>query len=148
MDKDFIIEQLKRQINQTDVKPELRKIGRVVEVGDGIARVTGLDDIMMSEMVRFSSEEIDAKGDLYGVVLNLEEGQVGVVVIGEVDRVKEGDQVEATGQILSVPVGEEMIGRVVNPVGMAIDGGDEIKSKTFYPLEKKATGVMARKGVS
>lgn len=148
MDKDFIIEQLKRQINQTDVKPELRKIGRVVEVGDGIARVTGLDDIMMSEMVRFSSEEIDAKGDLYGVALNLEEGQVGVVVIGEVDRVKEGDQVEATGQILSVPVGEEMIGRVVNPVGMAIDGGDEIKSKTFYPLEKKATGVMARKGVS
>ena len=127
MDKDFIIEQLKRQINQTDVKPELRKIGRVVEVGDGIARVTGLDDIMMSEMVRFSSEEIDAKGDLYGVALNLEEGQVGVVVIGEVDRVKEGDQVEATGQILSVPVGEEMIGRVVNPVGMAIDGGDEIQ---------------------
>ncbi|HHX58200.1 MAG TPA: F0F1 ATP synthase subunit alpha [Candidatus Moranbacteria bacterium] len=148
MDKDFIIEQLKRQINQTGVDPEVKKIGRVVEVGDGIARVVGLDDVMMSEMIRFSNDKKTAKEDLYGVALNLEDGQVGVVIIGEVDQVKEGDQVEATGQILSVPVGEQMIGRVINPVGRAVDGGEEIKTGNFYPLEKKAAGVMARKGVS
>ena len=150
MNKDYIVEQLKKQIEGTDLSPETKKIGTVIEVGDGIAKIDGLDEAMMSEMVKFeiSNKENDEKEDLFGVVLNLEEGQVGVVVIGEVDKIKEGMTVVSTGKILSVPVSEQMVGRVLNPIGQTIDGEDEISSDKFYPIDKIAAGVMARAGVN
>ncbi len=148
MNKDYIVEQLKKQIQDADLSPETKKIGTVIEVGDGIAKIDGLDEAMMSEMVKFEVDKTEGETDLFGVVLNLEEGQVGVVVIGEVDKIKEGMTVVSTGKILSVPVSEQMIGRVINPIGQAIDGGEEISTDTYYPIEKIAAGVMAREGVN
>ena len=147
MNKDFIIEQLKKQISETDVSAETKKVGTVVEVGDGIARIVGLDDTMMAEMIRFEVEKGKDEEDLYGVALNLEEGTVGAIVIGDVDRIKEGTTVSSTGKILSVPVSDNMVGRVVNPVGQTIDGDDPIETKEFYPMEKIAPGVITREGV-
>jgi len=146
MSKNYIIEQLKKQIQGADLTPEARKVGTVVEVGDGIAKVSGLEEAMMSEMVLFRGA--DSEEELFGVALNLEEGQVGVVVIGESDAVKEGDQVELTGRILSVPVSDQMVGRVIDPLGQTIDEEAPVKTDKFYPIEKIAPGVMARKGVS
>lgn len=148
MNKDFIIEQLKKQIAGADVSPESKKVGTVVEVGDGIAKVVGLDEAMMSEMVKFEVDKSSGEEDLFGVALNLEEGQVGVVVIGEVDKVKEGMTVVSTGKILSVPVSEKMIGRVINPIGQVIDGEGQIESDEYYPIEKIAPGVITREGVN
>lgn len=142
--KDYILEQLKKQIQGADLSAQKKKVGTVVEVGDGIARITGLDDVMMNEMIKFS------KGDkeLYGVALNLEQGAVGAMIIGESDAVREGDQVEATGRILSVPVTEKMIGRVIDPIGQPVDGEGQIESDKFYPIEKIAPGVMTRQSVN
>lgn len=145
MDKDYIIDELKKQIVELDTSSELRKVGEVLEVGDGVAKVAGLDDLMMSEMVKFETEDEE---DLFGVALNLEEGRIGVIIIGEVSRVKEGMKVSATGKILSVPVSDEMIGRVLNPIGKTIDGGEPVKSDKYYPIEKIAPGVMTRAGVN
>ncbi len=147
MDKDFIIEQLKKQISETDTSAETKKVGTVVEVGDGIARIVGLDDAMMAEMIRFNVEKGKSEDDLFGVAMNLEEGQVGVIIIGDDSKIKEGTEVQSTGKILSVPVNEKMIGRVINPIGQAIDGEDQIVAEEFYPLEKIAPGVMTREGV-
>jgi len=140
MNKDFIIEQLKKQIEgyQNEVKTE--KVGKVIEVGDGVARVSGLSDLMASEMVEFPNGEI-------GVALNLEEDRVGIMVLGNYLGIKEGDDVKATGKILSIPVSESMIGRVINPLGVAMDGKGEIKSDKYYPVEKIAPGVITRKSV-
>lgn len=148
MDKDYIIEQLKKQISETDTAPETKKIGTVIEVGDGIAKIIGLDDVMMSEMVKFEIDKKAGEEDLFGVTLNLEENQVGVIVIGDVEKIKEGTTVASTGKILSVPVTEQMLGRVINPIGQSIDGGDPIVSETFYPIEKIAPGVIARESVN
>ncbi len=145
MNKDHIIDELKKQIADIDTSSELKKVGKVLEVGDGVAKVAGLDDLMMSEMVKFETEEGD---DLFGVALNLEDGSIGVIVIGEVSRVKEGTKVLATGKILSIPVSDELIGRVVDPIGKIIDDGDQIKSDKYYPIEKIAPGVMTRAGVN
>ncbi len=144
MNKDYIIEQLKKQISATDISVESKKIGRVLEVGDGIAKISGLDDVMMSEMVKFTTEK---KEVLFGVALNLEEGQVGVVIIGDDNLVKEGGMVESTGKILSIPVSEKMIGRVINPIGESIDGGSAIDAEKTYPIEKIAPGVISRESV-
>jgi len=146
MDKNQIIEELKRQILGTDMKATLSKVGQVSEVADGVAKVTGLNDVMMSEMVKFQTTE-DNKGDVYGVALNLEEGVTGVVIIGNAELVKEGTSVSGTGKILSVPVGEKMIGRIVNPVGQPIDGKGEIDAVAEYPVEKIAPGVITRQSV-
>lgn len=147
MNKDHIIEQLKKQISGTDVSAENEKTGTVVEVGDGIAQIVGLDDVMMSEMIKFKIEKGSEEEDVFGVTLNLEEGTVGAIIIGEVDRIKEGTTVVSTGKILSVPVDEKMIGRVIDPMGKTIDGEEEIKTDNYYPLEKIAPGVIAREGV-
>jgi len=146
MNKDQIIEQLKQQISGVDVSAKSKEVGTVVEVGDGIARIVGLDDVMMSEMIIFEIEEKSGE-ELYGVTLNLEDGSVGAIVIGEVDKIKEGTTVVSTGKILSVPVDEKMIGRVIDPVGKTIDDGEEIKTDKYYPLEKIAPGVITREGV-
>lgn len=138
--KNDILKQVQEQINQFQVKLEKEKIGTVIEVGDGIAKVTGLSEVMASEMVVFEN-------GARGVALNLEEGIVGIIILGEFAGVREGMTVKGTGQILSVPVGEAMVGRVVNALGEAIDGKGPIKSKKVYPIEKIAPGVMKRKSV-
>ena len=141
MSKDHIIEQLKKQLENFEVVTKTEKVGTVVEVGDGVAKISGLSEAMASEMLEFP-------GGVFGVALNLEEGSVGAMILGDYTGIKEGDTVKSTGKILSVPVGEMMIGRVVNPLGEAIDGKGEVKSETFYPVEKIAPGVITRKSVS
>lgn len=142
--KDFIIEQLKGQI--ADYKKEAKEstVGEVLEIGDGIAKVSGLDDVMMSEMLEIKTED----GVAYGVALNLEEDNVGVIILGDFEGIKEGDQVTATKKILEVPVGEAVIGRVINPLGQALDGKGKIETNDHYPIEKIAPGVIARESVS
>ncbi|NCN21892.1 F0F1 ATP synthase subunit alpha [Candidatus Falkowbacteria bacterium] len=141
--KDFIVEELKRQIE--GFKPEAgeKLFGRVMEVGDGIALVSGLSEVMMSEMLEFKT----SAGSVYGVVLNLNEGNVGSIVLGDALKIKEGDEVIATKRILEVPVGEAMIGRVVNPLGVPLDQKEEIKADKYYPIEKVAPGVISRESV-
>ena len=140
MTKNHIVENLRKQIEkfQADIKTE--KVGHVVEVFDGIARVSGLSDLKASEMVSFASGAM-------GVALNLDEDSVGVIVLGDFFNIKEGEEVKATGQILSVPVSDKQIGRVLNALGMPIDGKGEIKATQFNPVEKVASGVMSRQGV-
>lgn len=138
--KDFIVEQLKKQIEGFKSETSTEKIGTVIEVSDGVARISGLTDLMASEMVEFPNGEI-------GVALNLEEDRVGVMILGSYLGVKEGDEVKATGKILSIPVGDAVIGRVVSPLGMPVDGKGEIKTDKFYPVEKIAPGVITRKSV-
>jgi F-type H+-transporting ATPase subunit alpha len=138
--KDFIIEQLKKQIEEFAAVTSTEKVGKVIEVGDGVARISGLSDLMASEMVEFPNGEI-------GVALNLEEDRVGAMVLGNYLGIKEGDEVKATGKILSIPVGDGVIGRVVNPLGQPVDGKGDIKSDKFYPVEKIAPGVITRKSV-
>lgn len=147
MNKDYIIESLKKQILETDTKLETKKIGRVVEVGDGVAKIIGLDEAMMSEMIRFENDRKD-KSEVFGVVMNLEEGSVGTVVIGNIEKIKEGDTAVSMGKVLSVPATEKMMGRVINPVGEAIDGKGAIEFEKTYPIEKIAPGVITREGVN
>ncbi|MFA6193768.1 MAG: F0F1 ATP synthase subunit alpha [Parcubacteria group bacterium] len=143
MQKDFIIETLKNQISGFKAETKSEKVGRVIEVGDGIARISGLSDAMASEMLEFSG-----KGEpIYGVALNLEEDQIGAMILGEYEKIKEGDMVKSTGKILSVPVGETIVGRVVNPLGAPIDGKGDIKADKSYPIEKIAAGVIERESV-
>ncbi|MDP1709555.1 MAG: F0F1 ATP synthase subunit alpha [Candidatus Komeilibacteria bacterium] len=136
-----IVEQLKKQITDFEKDVQVEEVGSVIEIGDGIARMSGLAKCQASEMLEFPNKT-------FGVVLNLEEETIGAVLLGEYSHIKEGDTVKRTGRILSVPVGEELIGRVVNPLGEPIDGGAPIKSKNFYPIERIAPGVMTRQGVS
>ncbi|MBI2050900.1 MAG: F0F1 ATP synthase subunit alpha [Parcubacteria group bacterium] len=136
-----IVEQLKKQIEGFESAVHVEEVGAVIEVGDGIARLSGLTRCQFNEMLEFP-------GATFGVALNLEEETIGAVLLGEYAHIKEGDTVKRTGRILSVPVGEELIGRVVNPLGAPIDGGSPIKSKKFYPIERIAPGVATRQGVS
>ena len=113
----------------------------MVEVGDGIARIAGLAHAQSMEMLEFT-------GGIFGVALNLEEDQVGAMILGEDEGIKEGDTVKATGRVLSVPVGEELVGRVVNALGQPLDGAGAIATKTTAPVEKIASGVIARQSVT
>ncbi len=135
-----IITQLKSRIESFRTEAKLESVGNVIQVGDGIAKVTGLSSVKASEMLEFP-------GGIIGVALNLEQDFVGVVLLGDEKGIKEGDKVKATGKILSVPVGEGLIGRVVNPLGEPLDGKGPIKSEKFYPVEKIAPGVIERKSV-
>lgn len=139
--KDHVIEELKKQIENFQTATQTEKVGTVIEVGDGVAKISGLSEVMASEMLDFGN-------GISGVALNLEEGQIGAMILGTYEGIKEGDTVKATGQILSVPVGESLIGRVVNPLGEAVDGKGAIKSEKSYPVEKIAPGVITRKSVS
>ncbi len=151
---EHIVEKLKKQITEFAPKTRSEKIGVVVSAADGIAEVDGLDDVMMGEMVLFDlsegkSLEASLEGvELLGMALNLEEETVKVVILGDATRVKEGMTVRATGSILSIPVGPELVGRVVDPLGEAIDGGLPIVTKSRNPIERKAYGVIERKSVS
>ncbi len=136
-----LIEELKKEIAQFHHAAEREAIGTVLEVGDGVARVAGLSEVMASEMVEFENGAL-------GVALNLEESEVGIMILGEIGDIHEGMKVKATGRILSVPVSEKIIGRVVNALGQPIDGKGEVKSDTFYPVEKIAPGVITRQSVN
>ncbi len=141
LSKAHIVEQLKKEFGKIETKPTIEKIGRVVEVGDGIAIISGLDEVMSQEIIEFSNGE-------FGVALNLNENTVGVIIFGDYESIKEGDEVKSTGRILSIPVDDSIVGRVVNPLGQALDGQGEIKSKKFYPIEKIAPGVVTRQSVN
>lgn len=135
-----IVENLKKEIENFSLQVKSEKVGKVVEVFDGIAKVTGLRDVKSSEMVSFAGGEV-------GVVLNLEENTVGIIVLGDFSKIKEGDIVTPTSKILEVPVGDAQIGRVLNALGAPIDGKGQIKSVQNYPIEKVAPGVVTRQGV-
>ncbi|MDD3301265.1 MAG: F0F1 ATP synthase subunit alpha [Patescibacteria group bacterium] len=142
--KDFIIEQLKTEISGFKAEISEKSVGRVLKISDGIALVSGLSEAMMSEILIFKTSH----GEVSGVALNLEENLVGAIILGEFSNIKEGDEVLATKRILEVPVGEAMIGRVVNPLGEAMDGKGKIETKDFYPVEKIAPGVITRASVN
>lgn len=131
---------IKSQIQSFEKDLQTESVGTVISVGDGIALVHGLDNAMSGELLAFDN-------DIYGMALNLEKDHVGVIILDESTAIKEGDTVKTTGRILEVPVGPEMVGRVVNPLGQAIDGMGSIPINKTRPIEKKAPGVMTRKSV-
>ncbi len=137
---DEISRVLLSQIENFDAVANVSETGYVISVGDGIARIYGLENVMAGELVEFGPKTV-------GIALNLEEDQVGVVLLGEFEDVKEGDQVRRTGRIISIPVGEAMIGRVVNALGQPLDGKGAIETKDFNPLERLAPGVVDRQPV-
>lgn len=152
---EHVVEKLKKQIIDFTPKAQQEKVGVVVSAADGIAEIDGLDDVMMSEMVMFDTNEgrtleesLQDGNALLGMALNLEEDSVKVVVLGDSTKIKEGMLVKATGRILSIPVGKELIGRVVDPLGAAIDGGLPIVTAQQNPIERKAYGVIERKSVN
>ena len=133
---------IKSKIENYESSIEVSNVGSVLEIGDGIARIYGLRNVMANELVEFQ----DGKGTL-GITLNLEEDNVGVVILGEYQHIKEGMSVKTTGRIASVPVGDGLIGRIVNPTGAPIDGKGDISSDKTRPIEKVAAGIVARKSV-
>ncbi|MBW6440601.1 F0F1 ATP synthase subunit alpha [Patescibacteria group bacterium] len=135
-----IIENLKQQIAQTKLETQVEKVGKVVKIADGVATLNGLTEVMSGELLEFPN-------NIFGVALNLEEDSIGAMILGNYLKIKEGDVVKSTGRIMEVPVGENMIGRVVNALGVPIDGKGEIKTDKFYPVENTAPGVITRKSV-
>jgi len=137
---DEISSLIQKQIEGFDGNIELKETGRVISVGDGIARIHGLENAMSGELLSFP-------GNLVGMVLNLEEDNVGAILLGFDNDIKEGDEVKRTGRIMEVPIGPEMVGRVVNSLGEPIDGKGPIKTEKFGPIERIAPGVIERKSV-
>ena len=131
---------LRSQIENYESEMSVTDVGTVLQIGDGIALIHGLNDVMAGELIEF-------KSGVLGLAQNLEESNVGVVILGPYQDIKEGDEVKRTGRVMEVPVGEEMVGRVVNPLGQPIDGQGPINTSKTRPVEKKATGVMDRKSV-
>jgi F-type H+-transporting ATPase subunit alpha len=140
LNADEITSILERELAGHEVDVDLAEVGTVVTVGDGIARVYGLQKAMANEMLAFPN-------DVYGLALNLEEDEIGAVLMGDTRLVEEGDQVRRTGRIMQVPVGDALIGRVVDPLGRPLDGKGPINAAEFYPLERVAPGVVDRQPV-
>lgn len=144
MSSEYLIQSLQKQLQSFKADLTVQKEGSIIEVGDGIAKISGLAEARQSEMLEF----ITATGAVVmGVVLNLEEDTVGAMILGDATLLKEGDRVKPTGRILEVPVGEELIGRVVNALGESIDGQGPIHTKKHFPIEKIAPGVITRQSV-
>ncbi len=139
--KEQILKALKKEIENFKGGAKVEKIGRVIEIGDGVAVISGLDEAMASEMIEIGDQGVQ------GVVLNLKEDSVGAIILGNADKVKEGDIVKSTGRILSIPVGDDLLGRIISPLGKILDGGNPVKTEKYYPVEKIAPGVIARKSV-
>ena len=137
---DEIKDLLKAEIEKFDLDIDVSEVGEVLEVGDGVARVSGLENVMSSELVELPN-------GVFGMALNLEEDNVGLVLFGETEKVKEGDIAKRTESVVEVPVGEGMLGRVVNPLGQPIDGKDAIETSETRPIERKALGVLQRQPV-
>ena len=131
---------IKTEIENYQKTLEVKNVGTVIQVGDGIARVYGLKEAMAGELLEFPNS-------VYGMALNLEENNVGVVLLGDPTEIKEGDTVRSTGRIVEVPVGEAMLGRVVDPLGKPIDGKGAIATTEFRDVENKAPGIVKRKSV-
>ena len=136
-----ISELIKKRIEKFEVVTEARTEGTVVSVADGIARIHGLADVMQGEMIEFP-------GNTYGMALNLERDSVGAVILGDYEHISEGNSVKCTGKILEVPVGEGLLGRVVDSLGNPIDGKGPIKASGMSPIEKVAPGVISRQSVN
>ena len=141
MSNNTIVENLRKEIDSFSSQIKAEKVGHVVEVFDGIAKVSGLSDVKSSEMVTFPGGET-------GVALNLEEDTVGVIILDDFSKIEEGDEVKATGKILEIPISDNIIGRVVNSLGVPVDGKGAIKTEKTYPIEKVAPGVITRLSVS
>src|SRR5262245_39357527 len=132
---------IRKQIEEYRTQLDVAEVGHVLEVGDGIARVYGLSNAMASEMLEF-------EGEIYGQVLNLEEDSIGVAIFGDYLKIEEGQSVRSTGRILEVPVGEALIGRVVNPLGMPLDGLGPLRADRTRPVELIAPGIADRQPVN
>src|SRR5579859_7830842 len=137
---DEITQLLREQIGNYESKIQVDEVGTVISLGDGIARVHGLDKVMAGELIEFPH-------DVAGLAMNLDEDQVGAVLLGDYTEIKEGDTVKRTGRIMSVPVGEAMIGRVVNALGEPIDGKGPIMTEQYFAIERLAPGVIDRQSV-
>jgi len=136
-----LIEELEATIAQAKVAPARQNVGTIREIGDGVAKVEGLSDAMLNEM-------LDLGHGITGLALNLEETEVGVIVLGDYTRLQAGDQVRTTGKLLQVPVGKGLLGRVVNTLGEPVDGKGPVKSSVAYPVEKVAPGILRRQSVN
>jgi len=136
-----ILQDLEQEIANATTGVEKSNVGTVREIGDGVARIEGLSDVQLNEMIEFP-------GNLFGLALNLEESEVGVVMLGPSRHIREGDECHTTGRLLSVPVGESLLGRVVDALGRPLDGKGEIHAAGQYPVEKIAPGIVKRKSVS
>src|SRR3990167_9362013 len=144
INKEEILKELRAQLASFKTEVQEEQVGTIVEVGDGIVRLAGLNQVKMSEMIEFRKE---GQESIFGVALNLNDGSVVAIVLGDSSGLKEGDTAFAAGRILAVPVGDKMIGRVVNPLGQPIDGKGKINTDVFYPVEKIAPGVITRQSV-
>ena len=131
---------IRKQIKELDISTRFEEIGEIIQVGDGIARVYGLENVMSNELIDFGN-------NVFGMALNLEEDNVGCILFGSDKHLKEGDTAERTGKVIQIPVGESLIGRVVNPLGKPLDGKGIINAKQYSPIERKALGVVARQPV-
>ena len=136
-----ILQELEKEIANVSSSVQKSNVGTVRTIGDGVAKVEGLSDVALNEMIEFP-------GGLVGLALNLEEAEVGVVLLGDSLHIKEGDECKTTGKLLSVPVGENMLGRVVDNLGRPLDGKGDIEAADQYPVEKIAPGIIKRKSVS
>src|SRR5438046_1111618 len=136
-----ILEEIETKIQGIKTSTAKSNVGVVRETGDGVARIEGLSDVMLNEMIEFPN-------GVFGLALNLEETEVGAILLGETTKIAEGDEVRTTGKLLQVPVGKALLGRVVNTLGQPLDGKGPIKTDSFYPLEKIAPGVIKRRSVS
>lgn len=135
-----ILTEIKEAIKKFETKPIKSNVGRIISLADSVAKVEGLSDVMYNEMVEFPQ-------NIYGIALNLEEDEVGVVLLGDTGHLKVGDACKTTGRLLSVPVGKALLGRVVDALGHPIDGKGEIAAEAYYPVEKLAPGIIARQSV-
>src|SRR3989338_5147740 len=136
-----IIEEIERQINKAKISTVAKNVGIIVEIGDGVATISGLSDVSAAEIVSFPH-------NIHGLALNLEEDSVGIIIFGDWTKLKQGDKCQTTGKILQIPVGEWLIGRVIDPLGNPLDGKAAPKIKDSYPAEKIAPGVIFRKSVN
>ena len=136
-----LIKSIESDIFNLKTKAAKQNVGKVVEVGDGIAKIEGLSEVQASELIEFP-------GGVFGLALNLEQYSVGAIILGDFTGIREGDEVKTTGKLLQIPVGEEMLGRVVDALGKPIDGKGPIKTKQSYPVEKVASGVITRQSVT
>ncbi|MDP3069702.1 MAG: F0F1 ATP synthase subunit alpha [Opitutaceae bacterium] len=136
-----VLAQIEQQIAKLSSKAVKKNTGNIRSVADGVAKIEGLSEVMYNEMVQFP-------GGAIGIALNLEEDEVGCVILGDISKLKEGDEVQTTGKLLSVPVGKSLLGRAVDALGNPVDGKGPIAAKEFYPVEKIAPGIIVRKSVS
>ncbi len=138
---DEISKILLEKIENFENIPNLKEVGRVIQVGDGIARVYGLENVMFNEVVRFENGQ-------RGLIMSLDHDNAGIVILGEYKNIKEGEFVERTGKVAEIPVGNEIIGRVIDPLGNPLDGGSKINSKKMRPIENRAVGIIERQPVN